>query len=432
MKNVLMITGTTLRNDTNSGKTLIALFNKFNAEDLSQLYFSIEKPNVTVCKSYYQVNDWMLLNSGLGLFPQKCGMIYCKDDIDTNDNKPEVTPASLKKHSKKTIMLISRNVLWSVSRWRNQRFKNWIDNNAPSTIFTILSGNYNLVKTTLDIAKKYNCKVVMFVSDDFYNDYSNSKSILRKLHYKRIHKINRQLSDYLYKVIGCSEQAAKEFGELFNCPYEALFTPCNQTLLDLPYKDQYQGEIITLRYFGGVGLERWKVLRSLAEEIRNYNTSRGGTKEAILEIYSSVNDKEIIASLSLEKGCVFKGWVSGNEFLKLLSDASIAVHVESFSEEMIRRTRLSVSTKITDYLGAGKCIFAIGDKQLASINHLQGVASVATSTEEIGSVLFSLLTNSEMRTIYQKKARSFAIEKHDADKIGDRMIEIMQEASERL
>ncbi len=52
--------------------------------------------------------------------------------------------------------------------------------------------------------------------------------------------------------------------------------------------------------------------------------------------------------------------------MALFQDAGVVVHVESFDESMVRRTWVSVPTKIADYLGAGKCILAIGSKELVS------------------------------------------------------------------
>ena len=118
----------------------------------------------------------------------------------------------------------------------------------------------------------------------------------------------------------------------------------------------------------------------------------------------------------------------GEEYLSLLQSADIAVHVESFDEKMIRRTWVSISTKIADYLGAGKCILAIGPEEIASIAHIKEAACVVNQLDELHGKVELLVENSQQRDVLQKKARFLAKKEHDIEAIKRQMRQILEDS----
>lgn len=417
-KKVLVITGTSFRVDTNNGKTLRALFSKFNPDEIAQIYFSPEIPNCADCSSYYRVFEKQLIKSFLGIFGKKCGgEVQC----DPNSKKAGRYSSKLTLNKGKTSVMLLRELLWDISHWKNRSLRLWLDKVNPSAIFAFLPGNKKTAKFISWVAKRYNCKVVMLATDDHYNDYEITPSLLRKLRYRRMQKAIDSIAKYSDIMLGCSELTAKEYGERFNLPYEAVFTPSAKEFLDMQIKEQGSSPVI-FRYFGNVELERWKVLKALGEAIKIYNN---GEQKAKLEIYTSLEDREIIDALTIDGACEYKGFVQGNAFYDLVSSADVAVHVESFSPQMMKYTRLSVSTKIADYLGAGKCILAIGPDNLASISHISPVSMVANRIEDLPSVVEKLINEPKLRDELQEKARTLSKKEHDIEKIGTHMRSIL-------
>ena len=97
---------------------------------------------------------------------------------------------------------------------------------------------------------------------------------------------------------------------------------------------------------------------------------------------------------------------------------------------MCRRTRLSVSTKIADYLGAGKCILGIGRADLASIQHLQDVACVVNNPEDMRERLSLLIEDVDYRQQLSIKAREKAIKQHSINIIPQQLRDILVSMSE--
>ena len=412
MRSILILTETPFRTDTNSGKTLSTMFQDITPNVLAQLYFNPQTPNIKMCHTFYSVHEKQLLASCFGLRRQVCGGEVAPQT--ETYHPPETNPIRFTKKKDKIPILFLREGLWSLSHWKNNTLKKWTDKVAPSCIFTILSDKPQTAKTACWLAKRYHCPIIIFVTDDYYHDPFNSNDPLRKLYFfMRQHAIAKMFRSASH-MIGCSEAASAYFEKKFEIPATTVFTPSGKEYFQLPLHSQEQGAPLRLRFFGNVSLERWKVLRKLGQVLQELNNN--GTN-AILEVYSNVEDPEILQSLQIENGCVFKGWVSGASYLELLQSADIAVHVESFSEAMIRRTWMSVSTKIADYLGAGKCILAVGPRNVASIQHLEKAAFVISDLQSLKLKMQELLMDSEGRAHLQCQARALALAEHNIERI---------------
>lgn len=423
---VLLITGTPVRTDTNIGKTLLSLFSDFSKKELCQLYFSPETPNADVCSSYYQLCEKQMLESFFGVRKTICGGKVQASLDGRYATIPEKNSLALTRRKGKLYMRVMREAIWCLSHWKNTFFREWMEKEKPNVIFSIMHDTNGAAKAVKWIADQYHIPVVMFITDDYYHDSEGSGNILRKCYYNARQKVNRQLGKVCKSVTGCSQKAQDYFAETLHISRGGvLYTPAADAYLALPFKEQNQSHVVKIRYFGNLGLGRYEVLAEIGKAIQRMNREK---VKAILEVYSSVADPKIIESLTIENGCVYKGWVYGGEYMKLLQDADIVVHAESFEEENIRRTWASVSTKIADSLGAGKCIMGIGPSNLASMEHIKDAAYLVGNLDCLDDKLHTLISDEALREALQRKARSLAIQDHDIRKIKKRVRLVLENA----
>ena len=195
------------------------------------------------------------------------------------------------------------------------------------------------------------------------------------------------------------------------CLNKTIYTPSSPNVLTLPYKEISEKKPLKIRFFGNLGLGRWQVLQKIALALSELNE---GSFKAKLEVYSSSSDSNIINALSIPNACSFMGWTYGAEYLYLLQDADIVVHAESFMPENIKKTWMSVSTKIADYLGAGKCILAVGPSEIASISHLRNVSFIIDNIKNLKDELYKLISDYDIRQDLHIKAREFANKEHNS------------------
>ena len=116
---------------------------------------------------------------------------------------------------------------------------------------------------------------------------------------------------------------------------------------------------------------------------------------------------------------IFHGRISNEEVKNVQAAADILLHVENFSLKDKLTTRLSFSTKLVDYFYQGKCIFAVGPKDVASIDYLMknDAAVVATNEKEIYEKLKMLVENPDIIREYGDKAWDCGKRNHKIDKI---------------
>jgi glycosyltransferase involved in cell wall biosynthesis len=151
-------------------------------------------------------------------------------------------------------------------------------------------------------------------------------------------------------------------------------------------------------YAGGLHYNRWKVLSQIAMAIKEM--SQTDKCKGYLKIYSaqSISD-EIIDNINIEGVSEFCGAASASQIAEIYSNADVLLHVESFESKAIASTKYSFSTKIPEYLSAGKCILAVGPAEIASLRYLSQCACVVNDSEELALALEKILSDSKYREL---------------------------------
>ena len=117
---------------------------------------------------------------------------------------------------------------------------------------------------------------------------------------------------------------------------------------------------------------------------------------------------------------IFHSPVPYIEVNNVIHQNDIVVFVESLRDRYKNVARLSFSTKITDYLASGKCIFAVGPSDCAPIEYFleNDSAIVACNYDEIKSQLYGMLRPGKIET-YSHKAFSCGKKHHDKSVINE-------------
>ena len=89
--------------------------------------------------------------------------------------------------------------------------------------------------------------------------------------------------------------------------------------------------------------------------------------------------------------------------------------------------RLSFSTKITDYLSNGKCVFAVGKEYIAPIDYFlrNDSAIVSTNVKDIKLNIRKIIDNPAIVTEYSRKAYDCAVRNHEKNMVDQRFINSM-------
>ena len=126
-------------------------------------------------------------------------------------------------------------------------------------------------------------------------------------------------------------------------------------------------------YVGGLHLGCWESLKEIASALPGLLPDRLGVH---VVIYAPQPDLEGYgAVLTGTPALKVVGSLRAEEVPRVLSDADVLVHVESFDPAARRYTRLSVSTKIPQYMAAGRAILGYGPGESALCQYIVSTGS---------------------------------------------------------
>jgi glycosyltransferase involved in cell wall biosynthesis len=188
---------------------------------------------------------------------------------------------------------------------------------------------------------------------------------------------------------------------------------------------------IRLLYAGNLSLNRWKVLALIGEcleELDKEDNLRGE-----LSIYSVVAPRgRESSSLSRSPFCEFKGRLEPLVLRQAKIDSDILVHVEAFDRQNRSATRFSMSTKIPEYLASGRCIFAVGPGDVASMEYIAqhdlGVVAISDDRNTVKTALRRIMMDRSMRARYADRGIEIARERHNAGTIAEQVRRLLSGA----
>ena len=179
-------------------------------------------------------------------------------------------------------------------------------------------------------------------------------------------------------------------------------------------------------YAGNLSGRRWESLALISKAVEQLN--REGLR-VNLDIYAASPVTKAQKKQLCREGCSLHGAVPYETVQRLQKEADIVIHAEGFSLYSRMLVHQSFSTKLVDYFSLGKCIFAVGTPDVASIHHLlkHDAAIVANRKEEVYSKLKMLLEQPEMLEEYGEKAYLCGRSCHDEKKMQNMLFSDLQE-----
>ena len=149
--------------------------------------------------------------------------------------------------------------------------------------------------------------------------------------------------------------------------------------------------------------------------------------KAELDIYSQDQPSDEIMARINRGASHYKGFIPRTDVNKVQKASDVVVFAEALEGKNANIAKLSFSTKITDYLSNGKCIFAVGKEYIAPIEYFvkNDAAIVATSGAQIHKGISRILTCPWLITQYGRKSYDCGVRNHDKQLIDKRFIETM-------
>ncbi len=397
--------------DNTGINTLINFFSHWGTDNLAHLYTRQQLPNTAICERFFRISETAVMQS---VYKRSVitGQQVCNNPAGT-DTKEEQKHYQ-KKHT--PLMSLMRELVWLLGKWKTPALKQFLDEfDADVLFFPVYSGIY--MCRLQNFIRKYTKKpVILYSSDDNYSYQSVAKDPLSLFLRFWLRKQEKKLFDHAAKVLVIAPKQKEEYDRLFKTDCGILTKGIDFSVI--PYEEKNINSPIKLVYTGKLIIGRWKSLAAIAEALGTIN--RNETR-AELDIYTTDTLTEEQKAALNRNGCSVKGALALNEVQKVQREADVLIFVESLEPQFKNAARLSFSTKITDYLKNGKCIFAIGDRGIAPIDYFNryDAAITASTYEEIGQQLTRLIDHPAQITKYSKKAYECGKEHHSIEKMDE-------------
>ncbi|MGI6545393.1 MAG: hypothetical protein ACOX2M_03005 [Fastidiosipilaceae bacterium] len=387
MIKILLISNNPFSRTEHNGKTLASFFQGWSDVAVSQLFFRPEKPDgtgadgVDVAVGYYQVTDGDALHGRAGRSFAPGGTDFAQDVDQTSltARAPNTPTSGIYKASWRSWSLtrILRERVWKHYPFmeKNQSWLKEMEDWRPDLIFFCAGDSLFAYDVVEDLHERLDCKLIMYVTDDYILPYRS----LSPFYVLRRGQIRERM-------LSCGRAADAVFtiGQKMRDTYEREYGLTSRCLVNMspdhqtPYKVAHQSGERPLRliYAGGLHYDRDLVLRRAADAIAIVNQ----------EHEKSLFELDIFAPRTLSERRLrrlnsefshFHGPVGPDELEAKLKDADILLFVESANRSAIRSTRLSLSTKVPEYLSYNRCVLSIGDQRSSSIHYLSDYSLTA-------------------------------------------------------
>ena len=385
-------------------------------------YARKQMPDNRITASYYNLSAIDIVKGVLKAHIEGCA--FKTENIDSEQKTWDSAHDKERKNidklhqNKNEFIYYGHEQVWRSRLWLNRYFKNFIAENAPDILFAFATSPYILWPLIQYLKKHTACKVVLLVADDVYGSYDQC-AFYRRGYLKRELEKCILAADKLY---GISDEMSELYRKRFGKPVTTLYKGCD--LSEEPKK--HLNQPLRFVYAGNLLWGRDDTLAQVAEALEKLNQD---SQKAILEIYTGTTiTEQLRQKLEIGGSSRIMGSRPYEEIKRIMHEADVVLHVESFEEKQKDTVRYSFSTKIIDCLQSGSQVLGIGPAGIASIEYLKKVdgAVVIDRQGEVGYAVEELIQKSKILE-KAKQTRRYALQKHELNSVQEKLRDEFEE-----
>jgi glycosyltransferase involved in cell wall biosynthesis len=434
---VLVVDPCPFNRNRNTGILKSSLFEGWPKDRLAAVDYSNIQPGFDVCEQYWRLTKTDILRGVVGLSPG-AGAIDRPRNLEGSpfdpaeafryEARPEIEQRlSFLNGSMRTCI---GELVFSLPSVVSGPLRKWISNFRPDLVFSI-AGNAAMLRTIARIAAWRKIPLVLFFTDDWMATAYRGQwggSILRR----SMRNLLRVCLDAARVRLTASEAMAAEFSGRYGGVFEPLMQSVEADVVNSFLLPPPARAAVRFTFTGSLAPNRWQPLEAIGKSLMEL---RAEGIRGELHIYSLPQDLETYGSVFQHVASTVRlvGTAPPGEIPSIQRDADVLVHAEAFDDHTRLYTRLSLSTKIPQYLAAGRCVFAYGPAELASIRYIAdsgaGVAESGESPDALRNALRRIVLNPQLREHAGNSAVKVATTRHSATAQRQRFRHVLAEAA---
>jgi glycosyltransferase involved in cell wall biosynthesis len=418
------------------GIVLSNLFLDWPRRDLAVIDYSIFPPDLDRCDRYWRLSKCGVLQATAGLPPDGAAICSLQASRANASDRPSDTGdrrGALRRELSRLSVHVRRPIGEAIFRLPgvlSRRLGNWIDAFDPEVCVSML-GSGLMLRTVVRIAGERRIPIVPYFCDDWITTLYGGDVGERWLR----GSARRWLAECLRRSpvrLVVTREMAEEYSRRYGGTFLVMEYAVAETEESAPPSDREVGPV-RLVYMGSLVPDRLRSLRAMGDALA---ALAGEGLTSLFSVYvpawelTGAQDELNVPPVMKSVGSVPYDEVQG-----VLREADVVVHVESFHSSYRKWTRYSMSTKIPEYMMAGRCIFGYGPGEVSSIRYIsESGAGYVVASEDRGALLAGLrtvLSSSALRRKLGKRVRAIAYQRHDGETQRRRFLEAIRLACGR-
>lgn len=422
---VMVIAINAWREDATS-HTLMNIFSCWDPSKLSMVYARADLPDTKVCSRFFQISENDVLKSVFQPWRKTGREVFNTPVVDEALVAEEHARYAAARKNHSWFMSLCREFVWDLGHWKSKELETFIKDVDPDVLFVPIYPTAYMGKIQRYIQKLTGKPMVCYLADDNYS-YDSCDGFFSRWHRSLLRPQVKYLAENCKEMFVIVEKEKEDTDKLFGTDSVILTKGIDFT--NRTYEKRQPNKPLKFVYTGNLIIGRDKTLATLADILNKLN---GEECKATLEIYSpDTVDEETMARLNngCSKHC---GFIPREQVEEVQRQADVVVFAEALEGKNAYAARLSFSTKITDYLSNGKCVLAIGKRDIAPIDYFirNDSAIVAADEAEIEERVQFIFDNPQCIEEYGEKAFACAKKNHDKQTIDERFIQTICRAAE--
>lgn len=412
---ILIVNGQSIYDNNATGITLRSIVSRFDVKNVKEVYYSNEKGS----QHDKEIESFKLDSSTV---PLNCFVrrIIGRRGIDNYNKSIKNLDVRSKEGAKNIKVLIKSFLLGFINaspiKIKDKDIIRIIDDFSPEIVYT-LGADIIPLRLASFFSKRYDIPIMIHYMDNWPETKYTLHFILRPF---------RGLLIRLLNVIQKENPIALVISEKMATAYNKRFAPVLHFAImnsidiisdsSITNIGNNHNDKVILAYLGGLHLNRYKQLVQVEKAIINHN-KRNHSNEVRLLIYTSEEDKNKYEDEFDLNYVEFKDYVPHERVFNEYQKADILVHIESFDHKLIDYTKYSLSTKISEYMFAGKPILLYAPKELAVYQYVsESNCGICVETfDELQNAIEEMAINDKRRLMLGSEGRKKAMKNHTTE-----------------
>jgi glycosyltransferase involved in cell wall biosynthesis len=425
---VLVVGHTPFCRSTGTAITLSNLFDGWPKDRVAQIYTAATAPSTEVCEKFFYFSPRDIRYYSLRLLgwngqspTQGTRAIAALRSAADRRSAVAALYAQLSAAADLSPLRVSKDV------------RDWIRDYRPDLVYSML-GSDRLTRLAIRAALVGDVPLVPHFTDD-WPETLHANGELLGLANGAVRANIRNVVRLAPLGMGISRPMAEEYERRYHIPF-SVFANCvdDSAFVEAHAHTKVHSPpgVINLVYVGALHLDRWRSLQKIATALETITASGPPVR---LTIYSPAEDLarhrnafDGLRTVHLARS------LTSQEVPGVLRDADILIHVESFTAEIRRYIRYSLSTKIPQYLAAGRPILGYGPSEVASMVHIRsaaaGIVVGVDDTAVLVDQLKDLCSDATLRDRLAGNGFAYATQHHRKAQVAARFAAVLREAAD--